>query len=309
MRRKCLQCSPKIWCFLVFEVSRVRCFAYVVISCYSEEIHAAAYTNCFDRIRQSVSVCFSSLRVDDWCTNCCISAKNENNSAILSSHISNFLNFNPTFKCFWWKCTNKNRECDGVCVWEWLRGDSGSAVTVGPTPSCSFCIYWKFFKPETFPSNLTPIDSQVPPRSSDLSSETSLSLDGSRCSPRCCFQLIFSLSLHFYLAAYIFNDVLRSRTWMIKHHIMKLRVWRRAFSVERLALNVGGWILKWKSCLYVCENIYILSFFLISHISHLQQLQLRPAAPSVQDAAVCFHSTADLFWRRQMSDKAPGLIQ
>lgn len=155
----------------------------------------------------------------------------------------------------------KTRECDGVCVWEWLRGDSGSAVTVGPTPSCSFCIYWKSFKPETFPSNLTPIDSQVPPRSSDLSSETSLSLDGSRCSLRCCFQLIFSLSLHFYLAAYIFNDVLRSRTWMIKHHIMKLRVWRRAFSVERLALNVGGWILKWKSCLYVCENIYILSFF------------------------------------------------
>lgn len=154
-----------------------------------------------------------------------------------------------------------------VCVWEWLRGVSRSAVTVGPTPSCSFCIYWKSFKPETFPSNLTPIDSQVPPRSSDLSSETSLSLDGSRCSPRCCFRLLFSLSLHFYLAAYIFNDVLRSRTWMIKHHIMKLRVWRRAFSVKRLALNVGGWILKWKSCLYVCENIYILSFFLISHIA------------------------------------------
>lgn len=117
-RRKCLQCeqrfdrSPQIWCLLVFEVSRVRCFAYVVISCYAKEIHAAAHTNCFDGIRQSVSVCFSSLRVDDWCTNCCISAKNENNSAILSSHISNFLNFNPTFKCFWWKCTNKNRECD-----------------------------------------------------------------------------------------------------------------------------------------------------------------------------------------------------
>lgn len=109
MRRKCLQCSPKIWCFLFFEVSCVRCFAYVVISCYAKEIHAAAHRDCFNGIRQSVSVCFSSLHVDDWCTNCCISAKNENNSAILSSHISNFLHFNPTFKCFWWKCTNKNQ--------------------------------------------------------------------------------------------------------------------------------------------------------------------------------------------------------
>lgn len=86
------------------------------------------------------------------------------------------------------------------------------------------------------------------------------------CSPRCCFQLLFSLSLHFYLAASIFNDVLKSRTWKIKYHIMKLRVGRSA--------------LRWFKCyssvrrrLYVCEKCLYSSLFFYNFLHRVRQLQ------------------------------------
>lgn len=223
MRRKCLQCdqrfdrSPRIWCFfgfwgfscpmlricrdlytesLVIPKKSTQQLIQTVLMGSDKVLRPFLFTSCRRLVHELLHLS------QEWKKFC--------DSFLTYFQISRistqFLNASDE------NAPKKNRECDGVCVWEWLRGDSGSAVTVGPMPSCSNCIYWKSFKPETFPSNLTPIDSQVPPRSSDLSSETSLSLSCSRCSPRCCFQLLFSLSLHFYLAAYIFNDVLRSRT-------------------------------------------------------------------------------------------------